>query len=70
MGVCKICQGGGGNFFGAGRVACREAAYATRGVARRLLGEFGSMLLRGIFFKWCNLVRFEAYFHNFLLGKK
>ena len=27
-----------------------------------LLGGFGDMFLREIFFKWCNLVRFGVYF--------
>ena len=51
-------------FFGGG------AKIATRGVAMRLLGGFGDMLPRKIFFEWCNLVRFGAYFHKFLTFKK
>ena len=64
-----ICQGGGATF---GRLGELHAAklLATRGVARRLLGEFGGMLPREIFFKCCNLVRFGAYFHEFFTLKK
>ena len=51
-------------FFGGG------AKIAMRGVAMRLLGGFGDMLPRKIFFEWCNLVRFGAYFHKFLTFKK
>ena len=43
---------------------------ATRGVAERLLGGFLGMLPREILFKWCNLVRFGAYFHTFFTLKK
>ena len=45
----------GPTFWEAGRIACREA----RG--------FGGMLPPEFLFEWCNLVRFRAYFHNFLL---
>ena len=31
-----------------------------------LLGGFGGMLPREIFFKWCNLVRFGVYFDQIL----
>ena len=53
----------GGNFLGAGRVACREAAcdaWHSQAFAR----GFGGMLPRGNFFKWFNLVCFGAYFHK------
>ena len=46
------------------------AKIATSGVAMRLLGGFGDMLPRKIFFEWCNLVRFGTYFHKFLTFKK
>ena len=38
---------------------------ALRGVAARLLGGSEGMLPREKFTKWCNLVRFGAFFHNF-----
>ena len=64
MGVCRICQGGPTIFFlgGGGLATCR--------VAMRLLGGFGGMLPRKIFFEWCNLVRFGAYFHEYFILKK
>ena len=64
MGVCRICQGGQLSFFFGG------GGLATRGVAMRLLGGFGGMLPRKIFWEWCNLVRFGAYFHIFFTFKK
>ena len=40
--------------------------HAARGEATRLLGGFRGMLLREIFLKWCNLVRFGEYFAKIL----
>ena len=61
MGVCRICQGGA-NYFCLG--ACH--AWRSHAFARGVRG----MLDRKIFFEWCNLVRFEAYFHKFFTFKK
>ena len=42
----------------------------SRGAKRRdLLGGFGGMLPREIFFKWCNLVRFGVYLDQILCLK-
>ena len=40
--------------------------HAAGGKATRLLGEFGDMLPRENFLKWCNLVRFRKYFAKIL----
>ena len=48
----------------------RTQLFGGLGIAKRLLGGFGGMLLREHFFKWCNLVRFGACFHNFFTLKK
>ena len=42
---------------------------ATRGVAKRLLTDSGSCFPE-IFFNWCNLVCFGAYFHKKFYFKK
>ena len=42
---------------------------ATHGVAKRLLGGMEACFPEN-FFKWCNLVRFGAYFHKFFTLKK
>ena len=61
MGVCRICQGGQLFLFGGGAChAWRSHAFAM-GVRGHASPKF--------FLEWCNLVRFGAYFHNFLLSK-
>ena len=76
-----VCQGGFSNKFLSSSLwrmqdLPRGANYfflggglATRGVAMHLLGGFGGMLPR-IFFEWCNLVRFGAYFQKIFTFKK
>ena len=49
-------------FFGGGG-ACD--AWRTHAFARGVWGHASPK----IFFEWCDLVRFGAYFHNFLLSK-
>ena len=63
-----------GNFFfwggGLGELYAAKLL-ATRGVYSQAFdGEFEGMLPRENFFKWCNFVRFGAYFHNFFTLKK
>ena len=70
MGVCRICQGGGPNFLGGLGELHAVKRLAMRGVAKHLLGGFRGMLLRDNIFKWCNLIRFGAYFHKFFTLKK
>ena len=54
---------GGSTFWGAGRVACRKAAWdawRSQAFARGVLGHVSQKKM-----KWCNLVRFGAYFHKY-----
>ena len=59
MGICRLCHWRANFFFGGGGGE----------LAKRLLGGFGGMLHPKNFFESCNLVRFGAYFHNFLISK-
>ena len=74
-----VCQGGFSNKFlsssswayaGFAKGGGQLFFFGGGGYATRLLGGFGGMLPRKIFFEWCNLVRFGAYFHKFFTFKK
>ena len=58
MGVPRIWQGGGQEFFFSDLEICMSRS--------ALLGGFGGMLPRENFLKWCNLVRFGVYFDHIL----
>ena len=68
MGVCRICQGGSSIFFFGGGRACD--AWRSHAFARGVRGQSRGHASPNIFFEWCNLVRFRAYFHKFFLFKK
>ena len=57
---------GGANFWGSGRVACREASC---GVATRLLGGFGCMLPRAFFLNGTIWYILEHIFINVYLKR-
>ena len=66
-GVPRIWQGGGQEFFFSDLEICMSRSDMLR-MAKpcALLGGFGGMPTRGIFLKWCNLVRFGVYFDQIL----
>ena len=68
MGVCSICQGGGNYFFFLGGGACN--AWHSHTFAGGGGGGVWVHAFPKIFFEWCNLVRFRAYFHTFFTFKK
>ena len=51
---------------GFGRGGAKNFFFQIWKFACRLIGGFGGMLPREIFFKWCNLVRFGVYFDQIL----
>ena len=63
-GLMQDLPRGGATFLWSGQVACRGSGV---GVTTRLLRRFWACTPpppKNIF-KWCNLVRFGVYFHNF-----
>ena len=68
MGVCRFCQGRAQLFGGMGKLHAAKRL-ATHGVAKRLLGRFGGMLPRYIFFNYATWCVLEHIFIKFLLEK-
>ena len=67
-GVPRIWQGGGGQefFFSDFEICMSQSDMLRMAKPYALIGGFGGMLPREIFFKWCNLVRFGVYFDQIL----